>query len=92
MLQALSELEDRYSFGPSTGAQGFASVTETTIFSALGPDEMPMDLDGPGRDLTSVEAPSGCSLSSCPHSSSNDSDVEDGASHRWFSRLLSERM
>ena len=36
--------------------------------------------------------PGGCSLSSCPDSGTEDSDVEDGASRRDFSHLLSERM
>ena len=33
-----------------------------------------------------------CSLSSCPNSGTEDSDVEDGESRRSFSRLLCERM
>ena len=58
MLQALSELEDHYSFGPLTGAQWLAPVMEMMVAGALGPDEMPINLNAPlgtsGQDLTVV--------------------------------------
>ena len=96
VLQALSELEDCYSFGPSPGAQVLTPVTETMVSGALGLDETPMDLDMPlgtaGQDLTLAGAPGGCFLSLCPDSGTEDSDVEDGASRRCFSCSLSERM
>ena len=69
MLQALVKLEDCYSFGSLTGAQGFAPITETMVSGALGPDNTPMDLDSPQV--------SGCSVSSCPDSGTEDSDLED---------------
>ena len=72
VLEALNELEDHYSFGPLTGAQGRALAIEITVSGALGPGETPMDLDIPlenlGQNLTSAGPPSGCSLSSCPDS------------------------
>ena len=52
MLEALSELEDRYSFDPPTGAQGFALATETNVSGTLGLGKMPMDLDIPVEDLS----------------------------------------
>ena len=51
-----------------------------------------MDLDGPVPDFMLAGAPSGCSLSSCPDSGTEDSDVEDGVSRRHFACLLGERM
>ena len=65
---------------------------ETTVSGALGPDEMPMDLNGLGPDFMLVGAPGGCSLSSCPDSGTEDSDIEAGVSCRRFSRLLGDRM
>ena len=96
MLEALNELEDHYSFGPLIGAQGRALAMEITVSGALGSGGMPMDLDVPleslGPDLTLAGPPGGCSLSSCPDSGTEDSDVVDGTSRRSFSRLLSEGM
>ena len=63
MLEALSELEDCYSFGPSAGAQGLA-LTKRPQFPALSPGETPIDLDIPsenlGQHLTSAGPPAGC--------------------------------
>ena len=86
MLEALSELEDCFCFSHLTGAQGLALATETEVSGALVTGEAPMDLDVPVRGLSQD------SLSLCPDSGTEDSDVEDGASHRRFSHLLSETM
>ena len=55
-----------------------------------------MDLDvpqgDPGQALMSVELLGEYSLSLCPDSDIEDSDIEDGASCRWFYCLLSERL
>ena len=76
VLKALSELEDRYSFGPPTGAQGLTLATETEVSGALGPGETLMDLDVPveglSQDLASVRPLGECSLSSCPDSGTDD--------------------
>ena len=69
--EALSELEDRYSFGLLTGEQGLALATEISkVSGALVPDERLMDLDvpdgDPGQALMLAELLSECSLSSCP--------------------------
>ena len=51
MLRALSELEDRYSFGLPTGEQGLTPATEASdISGALVLSEMLMDLDIPEGD------------------------------------------
>ena len=72
-------------------------ATETSeVSSALVPGETLMDLDvpveDPGHTLISAEQLCECSLSTCPDSGTKDSNVEDGVSHRRFSRLLSERI
>ena len=55
-----------------------------------------MDLDvpedDPGQALMSAEPLGECSLSLCPDNDTEDSDVQDGASCRHLSCLLSERM
>ena len=45
MLEALSKLEDRYSFALPTGTQGHALATETEISGALVLGKTFMDLD-----------------------------------------------
>ena len=97
VLEALSELEDRYSFVLPTGDQGLALATETSdVSGALVLGELLMDLDvpegNPGQALMSAEALCEHSLSSCPDSGTEDSVIEDRASCRWFSCLLSKRL
>ena len=51
MLKALSELEDRYSFGLPTGEQGLTLTTEASdVSGTLVPGEVLMDLDIPEGD------------------------------------------
>ena len=72
VLEALSELEDRYSFGLLTGAQvlALAIYTETEVSGALLPGKTLMALDvpveDPGQALMSAGPLSECSLSSAP--------------------------
>ena len=71
-------------------------ATETEVSGALVPGEMLMDLDipveDPGQALISARPLGECSLSSYPDNGTENSDVEDRALCRCFSRLLSERM
>ena len=92
MIQAWSELEDRYGTGSLTGEQELTLATEAS--DATGApvlDEAFMDLLTPEGDIdkasTLAEQLMEMALSSCPDSGAEDSDIEDGASQRRFSCL-----
>ena len=77
MLEALSKLEDSYSFSPSAGAQGPTMTMVTAVNGALSPGMTLMDLDisleNLGPDLMSAGPPGGYSLSLCEDSGTDDS-------------------
>ena len=67
----------------------------SVVSSAPVPDEAFLDLavleGNQGQASLSAEQLMELSLSSCPNNGSEDSDEQEGTSHRCFSRLTSEK-